>query len=43
MKQALRRWVLTVFLCGVIAGLPAWAQAEMARYNVDLDHSIIGF
>jgi polyisoprenoid-binding protein YceI len=35
--------VRTVLVSFVIAGLPAWAQAEMARYNVDLDHSIIGF
>ncbi len=43
MKHVLSRLVRTVFVGAVIAGLPAWAQAEMARYNVDLDHSIIGF
>jgi polyisoprenoid-binding protein YceI len=35
--------VWAVFVGSVIVGLPAWARAEMARYNVDLDHSIIGF
>jgi polyisoprenoid-binding protein YceI len=43
MKQCLKRftWILAVF-CWIV-GLPAWAQAEMARYDVDLDHSIVGF
>jgi polyisoprenoid-binding protein YceI len=27
----------------VIAGLPELGHAEMARFNVDLDHSIVGF
>lgn len=34
-------WV--AFIACMIVSSPAWVQAEMARYNVDLDHSIIGF
>jgi polyisoprenoid-binding protein YceI len=43
MKWVVRRWVLAVFVGSALAGLPVLAQAEMAHYNVDLDHSIIGF
>lgn len=43
MHWVLKRLAGMVFGCSMIAGLPVWAQAEMARYNVDLDHSVIGF
>jgi polyisoprenoid-binding protein YceI len=43
MKRILNGLSLTVLLSSVIAGLPTVSRAEMARYNVDLDHSIVGF
>ena len=43
MKQHLKRFGLAVAVFSLLAGLPVWAQAEMAKYNVDLDHSIVGF
>jgi polyisoprenoid-binding protein YceI len=43
MKRCLKRfaWVVAVFSWTIY--LPVWAQAEPARYHVDLDHSIVGF
>lgn len=39
-----RKGFAWIVLSGLfIVGLPGWAQAEMARYHVDLDHSVIGF
>lgn len=43
MKNNLKQMTCALAVCSLIAGLPVWAQAEMARYNVDPDHSIVGF
>lgn len=43
MKNNFKRVIGALAVCGLMVGLPVWAQAEMARYNVDLDHSIVGF
>ncbi len=43
MNQFLTGWVRTLAAVAVIAGLPGLGHAEMARFNVDLDHSIVGF
>lgn len=43
MHVVLKRLVWAVLAWVLVAGLPQSARAEMARYNVDLDHSIIGF
>jgi polyisoprenoid-binding protein YceI len=43
MNQRVTRWVRTLAAAAVIAGLPGLGYAEMARFNVDLDHSIVGF
>ena len=43
MKNDLKRVSCALAVCVLIVGLPVWAQAEMARYDVDLDHSIVGF
>ncbi len=43
MKHCLKRFTWTAAIFSLIISLPAWAQAELARYDVDLDHSIIGF
>jgi len=43
MNAHLKRFVVALAVCSFVAGLPVWAQAEMARYDVDLDHSIVGF
>lgn len=43
MKQCLNRFAWAVAVFALIVCLPVWAQAEMARYDVDLDHSIVGF
>jgi polyisoprenoid-binding protein YceI len=43
MNAHLKRFAVALAVCSSVAGLPSWAQAEMARYDVDLDHSIVGF
>ncbi len=43
MKDQLKRFTSALAVFFSLVGLPVWAQAEMARYNVDLDHSIVGF
>ncbi|MFZ5876360.1 MAG: YceI family protein [Nitrospirota bacterium] len=43
MNQRVRRWTRTLAAAAVIAGLPGMGHAETARFNVDLDHSIVGF
>ncbi|MCI0529328.1 MAG: YceI family protein [Nitrospira sp.] len=43
MKQCLKQFAGAMVVFSVIIGLPVWAQAEVARYDVDLDHSIVGF
>jgi polyisoprenoid-binding protein YceI len=43
MKHVRKGFVWTVLAGSLIAGLPVPVHAEMARYAVDLDHSIIGF
>jgi polyisoprenoid-binding protein YceI len=43
MNAHLKRFAVALALCSFVVGLPVWAQAEMARYDVDLDHSIVGF
>jgi len=43
MKTNLKRCACALAVCSLIAGLPLSARAEMARYDVDLDHSIVGF
>lgn len=37
------RWIVCVTIWGLIAGLPAGAGAETARWNIDPDHSLIEF
>lgn len=43
MDQRLIGWVRPLVAAAVIVGLSGPAHAEMARFNVDLDHSIVGF
>jgi polyisoprenoid-binding protein YceI len=43
MNQRVTRWVGTLAATVVIAGIPGLVHAEAARFNVDLDHSIVGF
>jgi polyisoprenoid-binding protein YceI len=43
MNQRLKGLGYTVVVSAVLAGFPALSHAEMARYNADLDHSIVGF
>jgi polyisoprenoid-binding protein YceI len=43
MKQRLKGWGCAVAVSVAFTGLPVFAHAETARYNVDLDHSIVGF
>jgi polyisoprenoid-binding protein YceI len=43
MNQWATRWARALAAAAVIAGIPGLAHAEMARFNVDLDHSIVGF
>ncbi len=43
MKQRFERFIWAVAVFSLIVCLPVWAQAETARYDVDPDHSIVGF
>jgi polyisoprenoid-binding protein YceI len=43
MEKNLERYACALLVFSLISGLPVWAQAEMARYDVDPDHSIVGF
>lgn len=37
------RWIVGLTLGGLLAGLPIIVQAEMARWDIDPDHSLIEF
>jgi polyisoprenoid-binding protein YceI len=43
MNRWATRWTRALACAAVIAGIPGLVHAEMARFNVDLDHSIVGF
>lgn len=43
LKKMSRRWTLTVLVSAFITIITGTARAEMARYNVDLEHSTVEF
>lgn len=43
MYMYLKRFLVALVMSSFVVLLPGAAQAEMARYNVDLDHTILGF
>jgi polyisoprenoid-binding protein YceI len=43
MDQSLTGWKCAIAALLLVGGLPAFVHAETARFNVDLDHSIVGF
>lgn len=43
MKRPLKKFAFAAAICSVLSAAPLSAHAEMARYNVDPSHTVIGF